>query len=337
MRLVIAALLFAVSLLAVPAQAASFSCEAAATPIEEAICGDERLSETDSVMALAFAHAMAGLTEEAGIVARQGQRDWLAFSDTVCADENLRGDDVPEVERVTCLQRLYDERLAILEQNRLINGYRFYTVDRYAALPDDHERFKLGLKVSSSLRIDSFTPFAQAFNAAAAEISAAYSGQFEDFAGTTMDDTVPHEDNSALMRIVSHNDARLSVRLDIEWYGHGAAHPNGSFGMFHFLFEDGRQLDASDIFEGKRWQAVLAELAAARATTDVRSGGLHYEAEQVIDAVSSPTQWLFTAAGLMIEFEPGELVSNGSPAIVVPWLALDELLASGAYAIGVYD
>ena len=166
MRLVIAGLLFALSMLAAPAQAASFSCEAAATPVEQAICGDERLSETDSTMALAVAHAMAGLTEEAGIVAGQGQRDWLAWSETVCADENLRGDDVPDVERVTCLQRLYDERLDILEQNRLVNGYRFYTVDRYAALPDDDERFKLGLKVSSSLRIDSFTPFALAFNAA---------------------------------------------------------------------------------------------------------------------------------------------------------------------------
>lgn len=335
MRLVIFALLFALAL-AVPVRAASFSCEAASTPIEQAICGDERLSETDSAMALAFAHAMAGLTEEAGIVARQGQRDWLAYSDTVCADENLRGDDVPEVERVTCLQRLYDERLAILEQNRLVNGYRFYTVDRYAALPDDDERFKLGLKVSSSLRIDGFTPFAQAFNAAAAEITAAYSGQFEDFAGTMMDDTVPHEDNSALMSIVSHNGARLSVRLDIEWYGHGAAHANSSFGMFHFLFDEARQLEAADIFDGNRWQSAVAELAAARATTDI-GGGLTYEAAQVIDAASDPRQWLFSPAGLVIEFEPDELVPNGSPAIVLPWSALDEFLAGNAYAIGVWD
>ena len=39
----------------------------------------------------------------------------------------------------------------------------------------------------------------------------------------------------------------------------------------------------------------------------------------------------------MIEFEPGQLVSNGSPAIVVPWMALDELLAGDAGAIGIWD
>ena len=75
MRLAIAALLFAISMLVGSAQAASFSCAAAATPMETAICGDAVLSETDSTMALAFAHAMAGLTEEAGIVARHDAAD----------------------------------------------------------------------------------------------------------------------------------------------------------------------------------------------------------------------------------------------------------------------
>lgn len=337
MRLAISALLFTLALLALPAHAASFSCEAPPTPIEAAICGDEALSATDSAMALAFAHVMAGLTEEAGIVARQGQNDWVTYSDMVCADESLRSDEAPEVERVTCMQRLYDERFAILEQNRLINGYRFYTVDRYAALPDDNERFKLGLKVTSSLRIDGATPFAQAFNAAAAQITEAYSGQFEDFVGTTMDDSLAHEDNSSLMSIVSHNDARLSVRLDIEWYGHGAAHPNSSFGMFHFLFEQARQLETGDVFEGKRWQSTLAGLVAERASADIRLGEVTYDAASMAGTVDDPLQWLFTNAGLMIEFEPGEVVPNGTPAIVVPWKVLDDLLAPGAPAIALWD
>jgi hypothetical protein len=238
---------------------------------------------------------------------------------------------------VACLQGLYDERLAILEQNRLVHGYRFYTVDRYAALPDDDPRFKLGLKVSSSLRIDSFTPFAMAFNAAAAEITRAYSGQFEDFAGTTMDDTVSHEDNSSLMQIVSHNDARLSIRLDITWYGHGAAHANASFGMFHFLSDEARQLEPSDMFEGKGWQARLAGLVAERASADIRGGEISYDATDMDFAVEDATQWLFTDAGLMIEFEPDQVVPNGTPAIVVPWAALDAMMAGNAYAIGVWD
>lgn len=335
MRLVIAALLFALSSLMLPAQGASFSCQAATTPTEQAICSDEALSAADSTMALAFAHAMAGLTEEAGIVARQGQSDWLDYIDVVCADENLREGTVPELERPTCLRQLYHERLAILEQNRLVHGYRFYTVDRYAALSDDNPDFKVGRKVTSSLRIDGFDAFALAFNSAAAEITEAYSGRYKDFAGKVIDDTKAQQDNSVLMRLFAHNDALLSVRLDTMWYDHGAGY-NTSFGMFHFLFEEARRLETSDLFEQEGWQDTLAGLIAERIAPDVIFAPA-LTAADVAFAVDDPLQWIFTDAGMMIEFEPGQIAPVDTPAIVVPWSVLTEVMTFRGGDISIWN
>ncbi|UJW83892.1 lysozyme inhibitor LprI family protein [Devosia sp. SL43] len=335
MRLVIAALLFGMSLLLVPAQAASFSCEAAETPVEKSICSDETLSAMDSTLALAFAHAMAGLTEEAGIVARQGQSDWLNYIDTVCADENLRRGTVPEFERPICLRQLYLERLAILEQNRLVHGYRFYTVDRYAALANDNPEFKVARKVTSSLRIDGFDAFALAFNAAAAEITTAYSGKYKDFAGKAADDTKAQQDNAVLMRIVAHNDALLSVRLDTARYNHGAEYDT-SFGMFHFWFDEARPLEASDLFEQQGWQETLAVLIAERIAPDILYAPA-VDAADVAFAVDDPLQWSFTDAGMMVEFEPGQIEPAGSPAVVVPWSVLVDVMTFRGADISIWN
>jgi len=317
-------------------QAASFSCSAAQSPNEVAICGNPDLSAKDASLGLAYAAAIAGLTEEAEIVVRNGQRRWLNFIDVVCADENLRGDAEPEVERVTCLQTLYDARLRVLEQNRMAGGRRFFTVDEYTAVPDDHPRFKQGLKVVSTLQIDGDNSMAKAFNAYMAEVAARYTGQYEDFAGTTMDDTLPHEDNDLLISIENTNARRVSVRLDIFWYGHGAAHPNSSVGRFHFLVEEKRPLVVGDIFGGDDWHHVLAGLIADRANTEIRGNVLTFDASEMMNKAADTTAWSFAPAGLVVQFQDQEVVP-GAPEISVPWNSLHEQLSSDAYAIAIWD
>ena len=331
MRLVLA-LVFALLLL--PAvQAASFECSKAETIIEQAICEDPVLSHADDVMAMAYAGAMAGLAEEAEIVMRKGQRDWLNFSDLVCSDANLPGEAEAAVERIACLQRLYDARLTVLEQSRMVNGMRFFTVDHYATLPDpDGGRFKLGLKVVSSLRMEGNDSRAAAFNAYMRQITEDYTGQYTDFAGTTMDDTVPHEDNSLLMTLGSVNADRISVDLEIEWYGHGAAHANGSAASFHFLTQAERPLVADDIFTGKSWGNVLAGLVAERASADIRGSEITYDGADMIDIATDPKRWSFTRAGLVVQFQDQE-VTPGRPAVSIGWEPLRDHFATGASAI----
>jgi uncharacterized protein YecT (DUF1311 family) len=331
MRSVIALLAFLALLPA--AQAASFDCTKAATPIEKAICTDPALSHADDVMALAYVGAISGLTEEAEIVMRKGQRDWLAFTDTVCSDQSLPGEDSVTVERPQCLQRLYDARLKVLEQSRMVGGMRFFTADTYKALPDpDGGRFKLGLKVVSSLRMDGNDSLANAFNAHMRQVTEDYTGDYTDFAGTQMDDNVANEDNDFLMVLGSVNANRISVELGLDWYGHGAAHANSSLGNFHFLTAEERPLEVTDIFEGKRWGTELADLVAERASVDLRNGEITYDAETMMQFATDPQRWNFTRAGLMVQFQDQE-VTPGSPAVSVAWGPLRDYLATDADAI----
>lgn len=328
MRYVTALIAFLVLLPA--AQAASFSCSQAATPNEKAICADPALSRADDVMALAYVGAISGLTEEAEIVMRKGQRDWLDFTAKVCSDQYLPGEESAAVERPQCLQPLYDARLAVLEQSRMVRGMRFFTVDTYKGLPDpDGGRFKLGLKVVSSLRMDGNDSLANAFNASMRQVTEDHTGQFFDFAGTPMDDTVPNENNDFLMVLDSVNAKRISVALTLAAYGHGAAHDNSSYGNFHFLTEEKRPLEVTDIFEGKRWGKALADLVAERASVDLRDGEITYDTDTMMQFATDPQRWSFTRAGLMVQFQDQE-VMPGSPAVNVSWWPLRDYLTSRA-------
>ena len=331
MRYVIALLAFLTLLPA--AQAASFDCNKAATANEKAICADPALSRADDVMALAYVGAISGLTEEAEIVMRKGQRDWLDFAAKACSSQYLPGEDSAAVERPQCLQRLYDARLKVLEQSRMVGGMRFFTADTYEAVPDpDGGRFKLGLKVVSSLRMDGNDSLADAFNAYMRQVTADYTGDYTDFAGTTIDDSVPNEDNDFLMTLGSVNAKRISVQLGLEWYGHGAAHANSSLGNFHFLTQEERPLEVTDMFEGKRWGKALADLVAERASVDLRGGEITYDTDTMMQFATDPQRWSFTRAGLMVQFQDQE-VMPGSPAVSVAWGPLRDYLAADAAAI----
>jgi uncharacterized protein YecT (DUF1311 family) len=334
MRYIIALIAF---LTLVPmAQAASFDCGRASTPNEKAICADPALSRADDVMALAYVGAISGLTEEAEIVMRKGQHDWLDFGDTVCSTQNLRGEADEASERVQCLGQLYDARLKVLEQSRMVGGMRFFTVDTYrTVLGADGGPANLGVKVVSSLRMDGNDSLANGFNAYMRQVTEDYTGQYTDFAGTTMDDSTPDEDDNFLMVLDSVNASRISVALTLDWYGHGAAHANSSYGNFHFLTKQERPLEVSDIFEGKRWGKALADLLAERATVDLRNSEVSYDTDMMMQYATDPQRWSFTRAGLVVQFQDQE-VTPGSPAVSVAWGPLRNYLAIDADAIARY-
>ena len=72
----IAAIAFAVALLPTVAQAASFDCSAARSPIEHAICNDAELSTLDSQLADAYRAALANQGDAANEL-KAAQRAWL--------------------------------------------------------------------------------------------------------------------------------------------------------------------------------------------------------------------------------------------------------------------
>jgi uncharacterized protein YecT (DUF1311 family) len=72
----IAATLLGWSLLASPAQAASFDCSKASTPQEKLICFDYRLSDLDSQLAWTYTEALKQAKDTSAL--KQSQKDWVA-------------------------------------------------------------------------------------------------------------------------------------------------------------------------------------------------------------------------------------------------------------------
>ena len=91
----------ALLLLASPAQAASFPCEKAKTPVEKTICGNQELSTLDEHLGRYYSAARSAL-KSADSCLVSDQRNWLRTQRDVCGDAG-------------CLRKVYLQRLAELD------------------------------------------------------------------------------------------------------------------------------------------------------------------------------------------------------------------------------
>ncbi len=75
------------------AEAASFDCHKASSPMERSICADSELSKADEQLATAYKAALAPLSETGKKAIADGQRSWLHFVTKFC---HLDGSKFPE-------------------------------------------------------------------------------------------------------------------------------------------------------------------------------------------------------------------------------------------------
>ncbi len=330
MRLILLTIL---ALAAAPAaQAASFDCDKAETPLEQAICGSEALSRSDEVLAKSYATALGGLSGEARALVQQSQRDWLRFVGLSCTDDAQPVTDAYSDDQISCLDTGFRNRSRDLEQSRMNNGWRFYPIDRFAVLddPDEGEWWgTVATKQLSSVRIDDEVPAALAFNALMDEVDFA-PGQPFDADGTLREDDVSSD---LLIRttVQTVNTSRISLEVLSYWMGHGAAHGNYAITYRHFFVDDERWLDASDVFAAPGWEEALTALVLDELDRTIE-GGIWPEARDDLGAtVADPEKWRFDDAGLVVQFQPYEITAYayGAPTASIPWSALTDYLAEG--------
>lgn len=327
---------------AAPSEAASFDCDKASTPFEEAICDDPELSAKDETLATAYATAIGGLTEDALAEMKAGQRSWLDHAQRVCTEdaEPLTQGSYDE-EGLSCLRTVFDKRIATLESSRMFKGRRIYNSDRYVTLPDPDAReiedyyWKVATKSISSPRIDADDEVAGAFNAYVeeatedfADLFAAAGSEGENFDNATSDSEVK-------LTVSEITPQRITIREDASWYGHGAAHGNYSATYRHFLIDEERPVEASDIFQGEDWQAQLQEVVFA-ALKDKHGDALMLDGPQdIAEMVTDPARWDFSTDTLIVQFQPYEVsaYAYGAPTAEIPFSQLEDILAPDASLI----
>lgn len=114
-------------------EAASFSCSAPIAPRERLICADPELSRADEALAAAYKAALGALSEPGRETIREGQRQWLRYTQTVCRIGAKAPTDRPSDD---CLKDEYAARQRQLD-NAVVKrgGLVIRRVDVFKAAP----------------------------------------------------------------------------------------------------------------------------------------------------------------------------------------------------------
>ena len=328
----------------VTAEAASFDCAKASTPFEKAICGDDDLSAADERLARTYAFAIGGISESALATMRTGQREWLAFAQRACTrDATPLTAGSYDDQGIRCLTDLFDSRSRVLEQSRLINGIRFYPLTFYSAVVDEDEKdnpdssWPVGQHELAIVQIDGDQAFAAALNELARKQGEEMSGIFAAQGGAEQIQTEGGADSSVILKVDSMpGPGRITLIANTYWYGHGAAHGNYSIDYHHFLVDEERWLEASDIFDGKGWQKALLDMVVEASREEHGDELMLDDPTYIADSIIDPTRWdLSSPYDLIFQFQPYEIAAYayGAPTTRINWRNLEKFLTDQAYSI----
>lgn len=329
---------------ALPVVAASFDCAKAATPFETAICGDADLSKADERLAKTYATAIGGLSETALGEMRTSQREWLDYAQRACTrDAEVLTAGAYDERGISCLVDVFASRSRVLETSRMMDGLRVYPVGTFGARPDPYEadnpqsNWPVAQHEMAVVQIDADEGFAHAFNDLVRAEGEMISGVF---AGQGGPETVFEDDSSDTTNAIEIDEIagsrRISLVVNTYWYGHGAAHGNYTISFRHYLRDEGRFMEARDLFGGKGWQKALLTLAIDAAKAEHGDALWPDNLEDLMDAVIDPSRWnLSDPYGLVIQFQPYEIsaYAYGAPTARVNWEDLEPYLTETADGI----
>jgi uncharacterized protein YecT (DUF1311 family) len=321
-----------------PVLGASFDCAKATTPFENAICEAPELSQADEILAKAFATATGGLTKESVNLMRQDQRNWLDFAQRACTDDaQPLAEGRYDEEGASCLLDKFNGRVDALEQSRMLSGHRFLIKSVYGAVPDPDEAenpdsyWKVAAHELVLPLLDADDALAEKFNAFVMEQADAASELLRISGGGEISELEGGTDNSANIDIQEVvGTGRISLVENGYYYPHGAAHGGSMITYRHYLVEEERALEASDIFTGDGWEKTLADLAWAQLQVEHKEWLQVETVEDIAQIVVDPARWDFSDVyGLTIQFNQYEIsaYAYGAPTITIPWDKLSDITA----------
>jgi uncharacterized protein len=308
--------------------AASFSCSAPTAPRERLICTDPELSRADETLAAAYKAALAALSDAGREAIREGQRQWLRYTQTVCAIGRNAPADRPSVD---CLKDEYAARQkqldsAVVKRRELV----IRRVDLFKAGPS--------ADAGSGGRYAGFNTTAISYpqidkprderEEAWNKLILDHSRAGEVVAGAATD---PAEDHDLTVDYVLGTVSSMLISLQLliydDWHG---AHGSGADERITWFIRDRRALAAADVFHGKQgWDEALAQLVLDDAAREAQKGGYELpfaEPSDLVGEVSDPAHWLISERTLGVRFE-----LDAFPhviAVEIPWRQLKRYLRS---------
>lgn len=327
-----------------PALAASFDCGKATTPFERAICTSPELSAADLRLSRTYDTAIGGLSKTAAGTMRTNQREWLSYAQRACTlDAMPMTSGAYDEDGLSCLVTLFNDRSQVLETSRMLDGYRFYPLSQFAALPDPYQTeeprssWAVAKHELNIIQLDDGTEAAGVFNdlvqAEGRDMSAVFAAQ----GGAEQIQTDDTSDSTVSISLKeTAGTKRITLGAMTYWYGHGAAHGNGTLEYLHFLVEEQRWMEPGDLFSYDGWEEELLKLTLAALEAEHGDNLMLDEYSPVDKVVVDPRRWDFSNRyGLTIRFQPYEIAAYayGAPTALVRWEVLEPYLAASATSV----
>ncbi len=313
-----------------PVFAASFDCNAAKTLRERAICADAELSQADEALSAAYTTTRDAASEAYRAELLTQQRLWLRTTGEVCTagrkdpkDEDLR----------QCLKSDIVNRTDFLKRaTAQLGPYRFVQNWRMATAPDpdnaDNAMWRLAtaevewpvLEAPSSPKTDAFNAY----------VSRALHPE-----PLTISD--PSQDSDLSLRPLRATAGLIVLQRTDYFYGHGAAHGNYAVSTLTWLVDQQRVVAAGDVFEGKAWPGLLADLVVAEFKRQNDGEAPWGERADLLKMVAEPERWSFSAKAITLSFNPYELASyaQGEIELDIPWSKLEPVLSKASKTLPV--
>jgi uncharacterized protein len=329
------------------ARAVSFDCAKAATPQEKAICSSPELGAADDGLAVAYRAILAAAPSDMAAELRFSQVRWVRTRDAQCKVSGAS-------QMAECLMDQYQSRTETL-QNMIVsvNGLTFVTRSitlkgaATVGAPHSEERKteieqgfgEVNAKWPQS-RGD--TPEWRAWNqeVETAVRMLASGGCARDERGNC-EPVGPWSnawvDNMVvdIVATVGFSGLRLvTVSIDDDWDGFGAAHPNYTTMQLNWMLNEKRELKPGVVFRaGSGWEKFIEArcLVALRTQLGEELGADWDFAGPLHSVVLSPENWMLTDSTLTIVFPEYSVSTHADPAdpVSISWDELKPFMAEG--------
>jgi uncharacterized protein len=316
-----------------PGEAASFACDAArATPRERLVCGDPELSSADGKLAAAYRAALSALSEKGRSDLRNGQRDWLRYTQAICW---IDGKAPSNNSKDNCLKTEYEKRQKQLDNAAVkAGGMVIRRVDRFSVTYSTG-RGSGGSHPGFNTTVISFPQIDKPNNArerAWNKLIAKHKHAGLLLAAVSANNSSDSEDDSDLLVdyvLGSVSPSMISLWLQVYYDAHGA-HGTAQDEGITWLLGERRALRAQDVFDASRpWDEALARLVLQRAKREASGDLAVSEPSEIIDKVRDPAHWLIVKRALVFRF-----VSESAPSCcaaieaTIPWTVMKPYLRS---------
>lgn len=308
--------------------AAAIDCAKAQSPIEKAICADQKLKAADDAMSAAYSSLRETLTaaERKGLAA--SQRKWIKSREDICGYQE-------GAERSSCVLAQTEERRRLfLAEPESGPGTGARMVPIFVQQDPDPYRFDIDYTLIR---------FAEPKSSGEKLFNAEVDKLVKDAPLKRQEDAAPDGMNYAsyaAMDITYASPTFLSAKVE-GWENTGGAHGNGGTSTINVDLARGIAMTTEDLFDDKGQAALNADCVAQIAVQKKqRNDGQdfdpandpNYQESTVVDILKSPDAWSFWRDKAVVTFNAYAIGSyaEGPYECEFPMAKLKSLAKAGA-------